>query len=137
MPNLDNFRGKCHSKVEGGIFVVGQLLAIIMSSQLPIAPKGKHGWSKDIHLDTELVMWCISSAGRPAVVVVGGLSISGTDGQKYKVAKVINHLQYNHSNYKNDISLVKLAEKIKFSDKVGIDFHIFFRSVAIVSFVWR
>ena len=38
--------------------------------------------------------------------------------QRYKVANIINHPQWNPRTLENDISIIKLAEDIKFNDAV-------------------
>jgi len=53
-------------------------------------------------------------------VVVGQHSQTKPDKftQRYKVANIINHPQWNRATMENDISIIKLAEDIKFNDAV-------------------
>ncbi|CAH2268858.1 trypsin 5G1-like [Pararge aegeria] len=59
---------------------------------------------------------CVSDDEKMEVTV--GTNNASSGGQTYQVAKMVTHPQFGDSQFNNDVAVVKLVEKIKFSDRV-------------------
>ncbi|XP_045487368.1 chymotrypsin-2-like [Pieris rapae] len=61
---------------------------------------------------------CLTNKSPSDMVILAGSNSITQGGTRYKIDKIINHEKYTSTPMKNDIGLLRTAEKIKFTDKV-------------------
>ncbi|XP_045488719.1 chymotrypsin-2-like [Pieris rapae] len=61
---------------------------------------------------------CVTDKSPSDMVIMAGSNLLSEGGTRYKIDKILVHPKYTSKPNKNDIALLKTAEKIKFTDKV-------------------